>query len=51
MIRSLERGVLYGYRELGGNTLQEFHFRRAGLIRRHRTETECAEPVMCKADS
>src|SRR5580692_7760290 len=38
--------AFYGYGELGGNTLQEFHFRRAGLIRRHRTETECAEPVL-----
>src|SRR4029077_11636260 len=37
--------AFHGYCELGGNTLQEFHFRRAGLVRRHRTETECAEPV------
>ena len=38
--------AFHGYCELGGHTLQEFHFRRAGLIRRHRTETECAEPVL-----
>ena len=38
--------AFHGYCELGGNTLQEFHFRRAGLIRRHRTETECAEPIL-----